>query len=386
MIFLHDDPHSIYYAGLNLVALCSFLFISLKKKDFVIVSCAVYLPYLAIELNKILHGLSAEFAIVNFSFIGGTLIIGVLSNIINSVLESKYVESNCRLENEVTQRGKIIKQKTRESVVLERLSAQFSPQVIQAIKSGERKITNTRQRSEICAIFVDVVNSTGRLLRLEHDDFVESIELFMEITINTLLKYDLTIDKFYGDGVLAFSNDPVKRVDFVERTCQAALEVRQEILIEQSNIRRKWRRPFEVTIGIAKGFSSVGFYGNRTYIKQYSAIGSCLARSQRLSSLAQPNEILFDQEIYQIINQQGFNCEKKGDFHLKGFGEDLFEVYSLTSLSTKQAMSYFNASCSQCSENSVYIDEKDGIYVLKCRRCGHTESQRSSLVATKKSA
>ncbi len=386
MIVICNDPISPYYAGLNLVALCGYLFFPLNLRYFTLFSLVIYVPYLAFASSFYSDSEIYGEVLVNMAFVGGTILIGFLFNKINDLLEEKYIQSNLELERTIAKREFVIKQKTKEALKLELLSSQFSPQIIEAIKRGEREINTEHHRAEICAIFIDIVNSTDRLVKLEHSDFLKAIEFFMETCINTLLKYDLTIDKFYGDGVLAFSNDPVRRTDFVQRTCLAATEIKEQIEENQEYLKGLWKQEFQLTMGISSGFSSVGFYGNTTYIKQYSAIGTCLPFSQRLSSVAEPGEILIDQRVADRLTDSEFAIEKKGARVLKGFGDEEFEVFNILSRKDSQSNANINTECPSCHENSIFIDEVNGIYTFKCRKCGYSEGSKDSTSDQKKSA
>ena len=78
--------------------------------------------------------------------------------------------------------------------------------------------------AKICAIFIDIVKSTDKVTKLHESDIELCLARFLDSCLTTFLKYDLTIDKFHGDGLLAFSNMPMPREDYIERTCMAALE------------------------------------------------------------------------------------------------------------------------------------------------------------------
>lgn len=369
MIFILDDFTSPYYAGLNLIALGGLPFVPFRPRFFGLIVGVLFGPYF---IGSALLAQSSELApvIMNMFFIIGTAAITLVISIIHERLQIKEFNNRLLLNQELDSRERVIEAKTKEGLRLATLSSQFSPQIIEAIKNGERLIDTKRHRAEISAIFIDVVSSTDRLVRLDHRDFIEAIEYFMEICINTLLKYDLTIDKFYGDGVLAFANDPVRRTDYIERTCLAALEIRQQIIENQNYLRTLWKTDFQVTMGISSGFSSVGFYGNTTYIKQYSAIGTCLPMSQRLSSIAKPNEILVDHTIYSILKRSNFKLESRGEQKLKGFEDDVFQIFNLVASDSDQQNQNYNSECPKCHANSVFIDEDEGIYILKCRKCG----------------
>ncbi len=379
MIYQISDISSGYYAGLNLIAFGGLSFIPLTNSYFLISAISIYLPYLLISSSLFFAqqpGTSIFFQ--NIFFITGSLIICFLIRFFNEKLRMKQIQAQYNLEQELKSREEIIKQKTAESVKLNQLSAQFSPQVVEAIKNGKINLDESMRRSQICAIFIDIVNSTERVIKLDQDKVQMTLARFLDTVLTTFLKYDLTIDKFHGDGVLAFANSPVTRQDFIERTCMAAIEARQLLNNDREFYILNWKSEMQVRIGISVGYANVGFYGDKKYFKTFSAIGAPLPFASRLTSIAQPNQILIDANIADCLSGQNFTTKIIGERILKGFDDDTNVVHELVDQISENMLGQ-NKKCPNHPDSVLYLDTNDkGHFVFKCRECGFSEADLES--------
>ena len=223
-----DDPQLQYCAGLNLVAFGAVTFFPWTTRYLAAAMVAIYAPfYLLIAVSRVRY--SASIIAIESFFVLATLAIAVTIRIYTERLRARELSARTRLEEELSSREVIIRERTEETLRLRALTRQFSPQIIDGIHRGRINLVNSIHDAEICTIFIDVVNSTERVRRIDLEHLNRAISMFMEDSMKVLLKYDITIDKFLGDGVLAFSNDPVARPDYVERVVEAALEVRARI-------------------------------------------------------------------------------------------------------------------------------------------------------------
>lgn len=375
MIYFIGDTSSPYYAGLNLVAIGSLSFIPFTVKFFLLTVSGIYLPY---YLSSLLSGTgqhSYDALAVNSFFIVGTVTISFFVRYFNEFLRRKELESRLALNKEIKNREKIIETKTDEAVGLARLSSQFSPQIVQAIKNQRIKIDSTVHRRKICAIFIDIVNSTERVTRIDQENVHRVITMFMNDTISTLLKYDITIDKFLGDGILAFSNDPVEYPDFIERTINAALEIKNTLHEKQDIYENYWLSKLEIRTGISLGYANVGFYGGNQYFRSYTAIGPVVNLASRLCAVAEPNQILVPFDVIQKIESKSFVYKFIGKKSLKGFESDTIKAFEIVESESLEDLKFETSDCPNCG-SIMHIDtNSSGIYLLRCRACGHEMGQ-----------
>ena len=253
---------------------------------------------------------------------------------------------------------------------LSELGRQFSPQVVSAIKNGEIKLGDSAQGANICAIFVDIVNSTDRVTRIDNKHINKVISMFMEDASRYLLKYDLTIDKFMGDGVLAFSNAPFRYNDYIERTVRAAIELRDAIQKRQYLYENYWLNKFQIRIGVASGFANVGFYGSKDYYHSYTAIGPVVNLASRLCSVAEPNEIVIPYSVAEELDIECFDLEYIGTKNLKGFERDIIKAYRVLGVKDVATTPFDTVNCPKCTTLMHLDTNSQGIYEFICRNCG----------------
>jgi class 3 adenylate cyclase len=368
MIALIGDPTTSYYAGLFLVLIGGASFIPFSKREFVAVVSGIYGPYFIIVLLQATAAPQFKAILINGFFIFSSIGICFLVRFFNEGIRMKDLESRRMLKEEVKNREEIIEKKTEEAVNMAGLSRQFSPQVVESIKSGKLKLESSGSRSEICAVFIDIVNSTDRVVRIDKEKVEKVLTRFLDDVIKILLKYDLTIDKFLGDGILAFCNAPLPRVDFVQRVLKATLEIREKLKQDQGFYEKHWLRPLEIRAGIAKGYSNVGFYGSKKYYQSYTAIGPVMNLAARLCASADPNQILIDWDVQTLV-ESDFNTKFLNKRSFKGFESDVIHVYEVMEERNQSQIAVGMTECPTCNSIlSLEVDTK-GHFVFMCKSC-----------------
>jgi adenylate cyclase len=368
MIFTTSGVSSPYYAGLNLVGIIALCFFTFSWLFYSIATTCIYLPYFALSLKL---GSAAELKsifVLNSFFIIGTVIVCALIHHFREYYRYTSIEARFQLKEELENRNEIILKKTEEAVHLSTLSAQFSPQVVESIRSGKIKLEQGGKRSQISSLFIDIVNSTERIARIDQDKIEKVFTRFFDDAIRILLKYDITIDKFVGDGIIAFCNAPLKRDDYVNRVINAALELREKIKTEQEFYERYWQKALELRIGIAKGYANVGFYGGQKHFRSFTAIGPVMNLASRLCSSAMPNQILIDFDVFELA-QYDFETKYSGKTSLKGFEQDVIHTYEILGSKRDSAFSLGVNDCQNCGSILSLETNENGQFLFVCKSC-----------------
>ncbi len=380
MIYSLGDVNTLYYAGLNLVALGSLTFIPWSRSFFFLANILIFGPFYlmaAFQLQR--PGVLVPLVVESF-FIVGTVVIAFVIRMFHDRLRVSEFRARRQLNNEIGNRDQIIIEKTGEAVRLAHLSSQFSPQVVDAIRSRKIDLNVGVRRAKICAIFIDIVNSTQRVARVDKDKVHKTISTFMNDSIKILLKYDITIDKFLGDGILAFANDPVQYNDFVRRTISAAFEIREKIRSKADFYEDNWLSALQIKTGIAVGYANVGFYGHDRYFKSYTAIGPVVNLSNRLCGVAEPDQILISGDVLDELNKDEFNISARGKVQLKGFEDDIVKAFEINPKEEVTDPRVDETDCPACSTGILQLATDDsGIYILKCRSCGYVKKSSANV-------
>jgi adenylate cyclase len=114
--------------------------------------------------------------------------------------------------------------------------------------------------------------------------FTELGDYFELVTDIVVERFGGTLDKFVGDGIVAFFNAPGAMEKHAEVACQAALQVVQKLSDVEAERRAANRPIFQTRIGLHTGEVLVGNIGTQQRLS-YSALGDAVNLSSRLEGL-----------------------------------------------------------------------------------------------------
>jgi class 3 adenylate cyclase len=201
---------------------------------------------------------------------------------------------------------------------LAQLKRFFAPAVADAIVSAGEKSILAPHRREICYVFVDLRGFTAFTDSAEPEE-VESVLREYHATMGALIaEYEGTLDRFAGDGILIFFNDPLPVPDSAMRSASMALRMQDQF----RPLRAKWSKlgyELDLGIGIAQGFATLGAFGYEGRF-DYSAIGSVVNLADRLCREAGPGEVLLDRRIRAALDEVA-KVESVGPLALKGYAQ-----------------------------------------------------------------
>jgi adenylate cyclase len=171
-----------------------------------------------------------------------------------------------------------------------RLKRFLAPQLAQAIiSSGDEKILENHRR-EVAAFFCDLRGFTSFSETAEPEDIMALLSEYHGAVGPLIRKYEGTLDRFTGDGMLVFFNDPVPCPDPAERAAKLALEMRAAV----ARLVPQWAKRGHTLgfgIGMAQGFATLGRIGFEDRF-DYTAIGAVINLAARLCADAKDGQIL----------------------------------------------------------------------------------------------
>lgn len=181
------------------------------------------------------------------------------------------------------------------------------------------------QRREITVLYADVRGFSRYSEHVEPEELIGVINGYFTEAVNAISHYQGLTDKFMGDAVMVLFNTPLNpQGDHVERAVRTALLIRERIEAYHADLPEVQRLHFGV--GINTGEAVVGNVGSEQR-RDYSAIGDTVNLAKRLQELAQSDEIVVSERVYEQV--QGLVVAKSlGRVQLKG-REALEVLYSL---------------------------------------------------------
>ncbi len=145
---------------------------------------------------------------------------------------------------------------------------------------ADAQVVGGEQR-DLTVMFVDIHDFTSWSEHTDPPEVFAELNLLVGELANAILATDGTIDKFTGDGIMAFWNAPADQPDHALRAVQSL--PRLLMRVREFNLRRDVRgsTPLEIGIGIATGPAMVGNIGHRDRLS-FTAIGDTINRAARL--------------------------------------------------------------------------------------------------------
>jgi adenylate cyclase len=250
---------------------------------------------------------------------------------VRSLLRVKALQDEVRRQADALKEWNLkLEERVAEQVaLLERMSQLkrfFAAPVADAIMAaGERSIL-APHRTEICYLFLDLRGFTAFTDSAEPEE-VEAVLRDYHAAMGALItEAGGTLDRFAGDGILVFFNDPLPIADSGPRAARMALDMQERF----AALRTRWSRQgydLDLGIGIAKGFATLGAFGFEGRW-DYTAIGSVVNLAARLCGEAKPGQTLIDRRARAALGDD-WQVEAVGPLTLKGYSQPV-PAFALT--------------------------------------------------------
>jgi class 3 adenylate cyclase len=196
------------------------------------------------------------------------------------------------------------------------------------VSSQEGEHLLTGHRREITVVFTDLRGFTGFSESAEPEDVMHVLREYHAALGARITEAGGTLERFTGDGVMVFFNDPVEQPDHAERAVRMALTLRSDVAALADGWRRLGHR-LGFGVGIATGYATMGRIGfeGRT---DYAAVGSVVNLSARLCAHAEDAQILLAPRTKARLEGM-IDVRDGGEVSMKGFSQPV-RVAELISL------------------------------------------------------
>jgi len=197
-----------------------------------------------------------------------------------------------------------------------RLKRFFSPQLAELIVAGGTDDPLKSHRREITVVFLDLRGFTAFTETADPEEVMGVLAEYHAAMGRLILEHEGTLERFSGDGIMIFFNDPVPVPDAAARAARMVLEMQREMVLLAAGWKK---RGYDLLMGagIAQGFATIGGIGFPGRI-DYGAIGNVTNLAARLCGEARGGEILVAQRVMAALDG-AFDAEPAGELTLKGF-------------------------------------------------------------------
>jgi class 3 adenylate cyclase/HAMP domain-containing protein len=207
---------------------------------------------------------------------------------------------------------------------IRKLERFLAPQVAQLIASsdGHDSLLDSHRR-EVTVVFCDLRGFTAFTEATEPEEAMNILREYHAALGELIFRYEGTLDRYAGDGVMILFNAPIQFEDHTKRAVKMACEMRDTI----GALTEKWRNrghSLGFGMGIALGYATLGQIGFEQRL-EYAAIGSVTNLASRLCDEAEANQIVVSRRVYGMV-EQWVEARALDDLVLKGFNRPVLAM------------------------------------------------------------
>ncbi len=192
----------------------------------------------------------------------------------------------------------------------------FSPQVVTELMREQAKLEIKKQYCSI--MFTDIRNFTALAEQTSSHELFAILNEYNDVLVDAIFKYEGTLDKFLGDGILAYFGAPQKHPMHEANAVLCALEI--QMRIDELNQTRKasGKLSLDVGVGIHSGEAALGLIGTHDR-REYTIIGDTVNLACRIESLTKQlgTQILVSETTASKIGP-AISMRNLGTYQVKG--------------------------------------------------------------------
>ena len=182
------------------------------------------------------------------------------------------------------------------------------------------------ERKQVTVLFADVQGSTALIEGMDSEQAVQRLEPALKAMMDAVHRYEGTVNKVQGDGIMALFGAPLAHEDHAVRACYAALAMQEAMRTHAEETRRTHGVQVQARVGLHSGEVVVRAIGNDLTM-DYDAVGPTVHLAKRMEQLASPGSTRLTPETLRLA--EGYiEAGALGPVPVKGFGEPV-EVYEL---------------------------------------------------------
>jgi adenylate cyclase len=239
---------------------------------------------------------------------------------IGACLEKKRLhDQEARHQRELAEWNRTLEQRVAQQVgqleQLGRLKRFFSPQLAELIVAGGADDPLKTHRREVAVVFLDLRGFTAFAETSEPEEVMGVLREYHAEMGRLILEHEGTLERFTGDGMMIFFNDPVEVPNAAERAIRMAVAMRDSV----TGLAAGWRKrgwDLALGVGISQGYATIGAIGFEGRV-DYGAIGTVTNLAARLCGEAKGEQILVSARVASAV--EGLvEAEELGPLALKG--------------------------------------------------------------------
>ena len=156
------------------------------------------------------------------------------------------------------------------------------------------------ERRVVTILFCDLKGSTAAAAGLDPEEWSEIMNGAFEHMIAPVYRYEGTVARLMGDGLLAFFGAPIAHEDDPQRAVLAGLDIVSAVHGYSPKIEQQWGLSLDVRVGINTGLVVVGAVGSDLRL-EYTALGDAINLAARMEQTAVPGTVQIAANTHKLI-------------------------------------------------------------------------------------
>jgi adenylate cyclase len=189
--------------------------------------------------------------------------------------------------------------------------------VDELLQSTSGKLALGGEKRTVCVLFADVRNFTGFAESHEPEQVIETMNIYLTALTDALDSYGGLLDKYTGDGLMAFFEIKGDIRTELTRSVNASLAMRDAAIAVSERMFAAGKQALQIGIGMHYGEAIVGLVGNEQRQINYTALGHTVVVSARLQTLAEGGEVVVSEPIFAEV-RGSFIFSAMEPVHVKG--------------------------------------------------------------------
>ena len=182
------------------------------------------------------------------------------------------------------------------------------------------------ERKQVTVLFADVVGSTDLVRDRDAEDAQRLLDGATRVMMDAVHRYEGTVSRAMGDGILALFGAPIAHEDHAVRACYAALALQDGMRRSAEETGRRYGARLQARVGLNSGEVIVRLISDDLHM-DYTAMGPTVHLASRMEQLALPGGIALTPNVLALV--EGYvQVRTLGPMPIKGLAEplDVFEL------------------------------------------------------------